>query len=208
MSLQRLRLLVTQSAFAVAMLVVTTSTYAGIIDFDDPSAVAGSSGSFIDSDGFRFTLGSTGGFLEVGQSRDLGGLFNANSAEFTMSAIDGSLFDLLSFDFARRENDTTDQRSAEVINITGTLGGGGTVSYTTGGLLDAFTQATLPSSFVGLTSVFFDPVVSTIIPANPHDREFVVDNISVLASTVPEPATLALLGISLFGMGLARRKKV
>ena len=130
---------------------------ADTIDFSGvPLGFATEPGQFLDASGFRFTLEeprSFTGFIEYGFSRALGGLFNANDAAFTMKAVDDSLFDLATFDFARRENDTANSRSAKEINIIGTLGGGGTVSFVSPGPLDAFTTASLPSTFVGLSSV-------------------------------------------------------
>jgi hypothetical protein len=43
---------------------------------------------------------------------------------------------------------------------------------------------------------------------DPYNNFPSLNNVSVSAVSVPEPGTLALLGIGLFGMGLARRKKV
>jgi hypothetical protein len=41
----------------------------------------------------------------------------------------------------------------------------------------------------------------------PWDAEKQIDSFEVVAASIPEPGTLALLGIGLFGMGLAKRGK-
>jgi len=189
---------------ACLFVVTTTSVNATTIDFiGAPEEWTSFDGEFIDSNGFRFTveqINTSAGFIETGFARDLGGLLNANDARFEMSAVDGSLFDLISFDFTRS---VSVPHSASMINVTGFLEVGGTVSYTTSEPLDAFTTANLPQTFVGLTSVLFDPVIN---PNNGQfDYSFITDNIVV--NTIPIPAALWLFGSGLLGLvGIARKK--
>jgi hypothetical protein len=57
------------------------------------------------------------------------------------------------------------------------------------------------SSFLGFDDIVFDSVVVNTT------GEVVMDNLQASAAPVPEPASLALIGLGLAGMGFSRKKK-
>ncbi len=127
----------------------------------------------------------------------------------TMTRTDGGAFNLEALDVGEFFNyENRDRPNAQLLDITGTLASGGTVSYQIYldyifdgryGLAD-FQTFQLPALFTNVTSLVF-----TGLRLDGSAGGVSIDNLVV---SVPEPGTLALLGAGLLMVGVSRRRKV
>lgn len=173
-----------------------------VLDFDAfafDNAAANPIGQAIEEDGFRVSLDdalgmrSTGSFhlLYTGTPTIQSGAFNAT---FTLEALDGEAFDLVSFD-----------AGATVLPVpggttfTGEKSGGGTVSFEVSWDGSPGLQTFLPASFTDLVGVHWDAgsVFSDL-------GQF--DNFVINTASVPEPSSGVLLAVGLAGLGWVRRR--
>jgi PEP-CTERM motif len=131
----------------------------------------------------------------------------------TMARADGQAFSLLSLDASEFYAVLVpDRPNANSLQITGYLEGGETVSHTLqlDGLVDGpygpltdFQHFVLPDLFINVTSIAFTGLqLNGVLGGVAIDNLEVADRVSV-----PEPTTLALLGIGLISMGMSRRRR-
>lgn len=143
-----------------------------------------------------FESGTYGGNGLSGASGDA--LFFQNSTTlFTLDESGGGLFGLTSLDAGGLFS------GSGTVQVTGYLSGGGTVQSILNLVNVSGTAGVLPTFTFG--AAWNNLTAFDLLRTNGNFIAF--DNIT-LTTTVPEPGTLALLGLGLFGMGLARRRKV
>ncbi len=189
--------------------IFTGYTNAGLIDFEDLPSYTNYNNSSVFSGGFE--IAHSGSFAIIWDNSGQGGtdfsgngttrLTSLNDSAITIS--NGSVFDLTQF--SGGESWIQQPHTwATSISVTGFFSGGGSTSQVFD--LDLFKDPVngmetffLNNNFVNLTSVSFSG-----LGGNP---EFSIDNILVSSATIPEPISIALLGLGLVGIGFSRRKK-
>lgn len=123
----------------------------------------------------------------------------------TFSPIGGAPFALTAIDLSKANTFST--TSAQSVEVTGNLLGGGTVSTTLALSGFAFTTFAFDSSWSNLSSVVLNGIGSACCGDVPGNY-YAVDNIVVTVAAVPEPATLSLLGLgSVYVVGRRSRRK-
>jgi hypothetical protein len=180
----------------LAAFCLATSTQAGVLTFNPPvEQITIDNNTFVATypeAGFRIT-GDAATFLPLDTigAGGTGGLLVFANSPITLMAAGGGLFSLLGLDYAAIDLFEVGIDPSASLMVSGLVNGGGLL------------EQTLPLDNLGFKGVAFqswDNLTQVSFAAN---ADFVLDNINV----VPEPASLALVGVALAGLALSRRGK-
>lgn len=208
--------------WALSLSIISSGAQATILNFNEiPGTEAWT--TQVNSQGFSFTSdhihtygAPTAGYEDVAYNGTTKLGYEGEKADgILMRREDNATFSLLSLDAAEffRNNMYESRPNASVLQITAQFLDSSIASYQLqlDGVVDGiagqddFQHFVLPSLFTNVYSVLF-----TGLRLDGGSGGISLDNLEVADDpvSVPEPATLSLMGLSLIGVALARRRKV